>query len=460
MATTINPYAGDLDLTDWTGITLFNKGSEPLTTKFDNSPKNLQPFLADLPTQANECHWTGILTIADTNHVDQNLLMEHGFLTQDNVNVGIQEWQNIVANNAHSVAHTQLVIHSQMMHKWIKDSLTPAYLKILINILANFWQDGPKLIYHIITNTHVESILSTHDLLQDLRSLELKKLGYNIKKLHAKVDHLVAQLKVNKAQPDDLTIMMHLIAAYRTNSMNTQFLQHVSNLKSDWLQGVITTSSQLRTQCETHVNTMVQNWNWQVQHAPKTKPTALVSDATKQPQPSTQDPQDAITKLKSKNAAWKFKHSETTQTTLMKNGKTYHCCTSPGHQKVGMWVIHEPGTCNTSTTKCTPGTPQVNVMTQVACRLREVVRAKTNSRHILPKPLLTTIPSAMTCPNSSRKSWTSTSESYACGLASAGRFLLAWYSFIGWYIIIRHHQSYSTLYKSSILLPRILTWFS
>ena len=133
------------------------------------------------------------------------------------------------------------------MHKCIKDSLTPAYLKMLINILPNFGQDGPKLIYHIIMNTHVESILSTRDLLQDLGSLELKKFGYNVKKLHAKVDHLVAKLKVNKAEPNDCTIMMHLIAAYRTNSMNTQFLQHVSNLESDWSQGIITTSTQLRT---------------------------------------------------------------------------------------------------------------------------------------------------------------------------------------------------------------------
>ena len=50
MATTINPYAGNLNLSERTGITLFNKGAEPLTTKFDSSPKNLQPFLADLRT--------------------------------------------------------------------------------------------------------------------------------------------------------------------------------------------------------------------------------------------------------------------------------------------------------------------------------------------------------------------------------------------------------------------------
>ena len=91
MATTINPYAGNLNLSERTSITLFNKGAEPLTTKFDGSPKNLQPFLADLQTRANECNWTSILTIVDDNHEDQNVLTEHGFLTKDNVNVGVQE---------------------------------------------------------------------------------------------------------------------------------------------------------------------------------------------------------------------------------------------------------------------------------------------------------------------------------------------------------------------------------
>ena len=289
MATTINPFAGNLNLTDRTGITLFNKGLEPLTTKFDSSPKNLQPFLADLWTRANECHWTEILTVADTGGAHQNLLTEHGFLTQANVDVGITEQETIAGDTRHTMDNTQKVIRSQMMHKRIKDSLTPANLKTLINVLPDFGQDGPKLIYHIIMNTHVESILSTCDLLQDLGSLDLKKFGYNIKKMHAKVDHLVAQLKADKAKPDDLTIVMHLIAAYCTNLMNTQFLQQVLNLESDWLRGVITTSTQLRTQCETHINTMVWKGNWRAQHAPKSEPTALVSDANRPPPTSTQD---------------------------------------------------------------------------------------------------------------------------------------------------------------------------
>ena len=222
-------------------------------------------FWAELRARVNECNWQAILTIADAGAVRRNLLTEHSFPTQANVDIGVAERTAIVADptcteaNAQLVIHSQigvaertaivanptrteanaqLVIRSQMMHNCIKASLTLAYLKTIINILPSFTQDGPKFIYYIITNTHVKSILSTRDLLQDLGNLDLKKFGYNIKKLHAEVDHLVAQLKANKAEPDDLTLMMHLIAAYRTNSTNTQFLQHVANLESDWSRAV------------------------------------------------------------------------------------------------------------------------------------------------------------------------------------------------------------------------------
>ena len=62
---------------------------------------------------------------------------------------------------------------------------------------------------------------------------------------------------------------------------------------------------------------------------------------------------------------------------------------------------------------------------RVARPLHEVTRAKTNSRHILPKSLPTTTPSETIPPTSSRRSWTSTNEKSACGLVSAGQSLSA-----------------------------------
>ena len=240
---------------------------------------------------------------------------------------------------------------------------------------------GPQLIYCIIVNTHVESILSTCDLLQDSGQLDLKKFGYNIKKMHAEGDHLRAQLKANKAEPDDLTIMMHLIAEHCTNISNTQFLQHVANLESDWSWGVIGTS----TPCETHVNTMIWNGNWRVQCAPKSEPTALALDANKQPEPCTQDSQYAITKLTSKNAAWKFMPSEFTQTTLMKNGKMYHWCTALSIKRsaCGSFTSLEPVMAQLLSILWAH--PKPILQHEAAFNPHKVARAKTSSRLTLPK---------------------------------------------------------------------------
>ena len=48
---------------------------------------------------------------------------------------------------------------------------------------------------------------------------------------------------------------------------------------------------------------------------------------------------------KSTNNKWKNNCSMSSSNELKKNGKLYKWCTGPGHNGVGMWVVHEPGTC-------------------------------------------------------------------------------------------------------------------
>ena len=137
------------------------------TNRFDDSLKNLQQFLAELHTWAEECNWAGTLTITNDTPVDCNFLMEYGFLSQASIDIGVAAHCTIAGDVRCTIANTQLVIRSQMMFKCIKNSLTLAYLRTLINILPTFAQDGPKLIYCIITNMHIKLILSMHDLFQD-----------------------------------------------------------------------------------------------------------------------------------------------------------------------------------------------------------------------------------------------------------------------------------------------------
>ena len=90
--------------------------------------------------------------------------------------------------------------------------------------------------------------------------------------------------------------------------------------------------------------------------------SALTTNSTfnRQNHSKQTDDKDAITKLKAKNAAWKFDRSKSSTKTYTKNNKTYPWCTGPGDSKIGMWGIHDPGTCTGGTKGKGTGTPQAN----------------------------------------------------------------------------------------------------
>ena len=365
--TTISPYAGSINLTQRTGIALYQKGCKALPIKFDRLAKSLPSFLAALNLRATMCQWTNILTIEDDGNTPRHMITHHGSLTQANVDMGVTEWKNNAAKpQPPAVGHiteveAQTIIKSKMLFNCLRESLTNTYLTSLTVILPTMEEDGPKFLYYMITKTHVTMVLSTCDLLEDINTLDFKKHRYDVLKLHAAFDSLVAQLTANKAEPSELNQMMYLLQAYKTNSSNETFLRHVDNLESDWSRGVITTPAELRTKVETYINTLIRNKQWKSTRPAPTQPTALVTDETAKPGASGKqtDDKDAIAKLKAKNAAWKFDRSKLSGKTYTKNEKTYHWCTGPGHSKVGMWVIHEPGTC-TGSTKPKGNTPQAN----------------------------------------------------------------------------------------------------
>ena len=107
---------------------------------------------------------------------------------------------------------------------------------------------------------------------------------------------------------------------------------------------------------------MIQNKQWKPTRPAPSQPMVLVTD--KMPKHGTAgkpEGHDTITKLKAKNAAWKFDRSKSSTKTYTKSNKTYHWCIGPGHGKVGIWVIHEPRTCTGSAKGKRFGTPQTNV---------------------------------------------------------------------------------------------------
>ena len=213
-----------------------------------------------------------------------------------------------------------------MLFNCLRGSLTNTYRTSLTVILPTMEEDGPRFLYYMITKTHVTTVLSTHDLTEDINTVDSKMFRYDVLKLHVAFDLLVSQLTANKAAPSDLNQMMYLLQAHKMKTSNETFLCHVNNLQSDWSRGVINTPAELRDKVEMHINTLIRNKRWKSPRPAPSQPMALITDKTaKTRTPGKQtDDKDAITKLKAKNAAWKFDCSKSSTKTYTKNNKTYH----------------------------------------------------------------------------------------------------------------------------------------
>ena len=350
----VNPYSAPISLATKHGVALYTEGAKPLVTTYDGQAKNLPTFLAELRVKANECDWNGILTITKDG-TDRNILTAHGYLQQADVDNAKVTRYTIAAGagNARTTAEAQGVIKAQMFFKCIKSSLTPAFMKNLTQVLPTFDQDGPSFIYYLIKEAQVTTVLATRDLTEELNTLQFRSFRYNIDDLHGHFDTIIAQLTASNAEPSDLNKMMYLFQAYKTNTTNPTFLRHIENLESDWSRNVLTTPAALRENVKSYINTLKRNKQWKGTKPPTNQPTASPAEADKKHSPPTNngDREAEIKKLKSRNAAWKFDKKQSPSNKLTKNSKEYHWCTGPGHLRVGMWVIHEPGTCTGSTKK-------------------------------------------------------------------------------------------------------------
>ena len=82
-----------LDLNSKIGINVYNKAIEPVKIPFDGNSKNINLFQSQLSRKAAIAGWdvgTGdILTIADAQGDQKNLLTEYGYLTEKDIRTSL-----------------------------------------------------------------------------------------------------------------------------------------------------------------------------------------------------------------------------------------------------------------------------------------------------------------------------------------------------------------------------------
>ena len=93
----------------------------------------------------------------------------------------------------------------------IKASIAPNYLKQLLHKFSGFCEDGTKLIACLIQDSLNATSAAMRNMLSDLNTLHFKKYSYDIVKLHAAFDALVATLASGGADIDESQQIMHLL---------------------------------------------------------------------------------------------------------------------------------------------------------------------------------------------------------------------------------------------------------
>ncbi len=230
---------------------------------------------------------------------------------------------------------SKLVIHARVFCECITNSLTPNHCQRILPKLESFHHDGVALLAHLIADTHSTNALATRDHKAALQEISFKKNGNQIDRVHAAIETHVQAIESNGTAHPDEDKMLVLIRAHKTFNCQ-KWLTHVDMLEGKWSSADITTPQTLMEQAKSCTVLLARNKDWHLDKA--TEATALQTERT--------DPSgDPLAAFKARHAAWKFDRRQSTSSAFSKNGKTCHWCTGPGHKNIGMWVLHQPGTC-------------------------------------------------------------------------------------------------------------------
>jgi len=342
-----SPWQGDLDLSTKVGKALWDEGIMPLETKFSGYGKDVIRFLADVQNRVDKCFWHNIVTFNN-----KSLITHHGEVSLETVHQA-RNVRDLIQPTTLNQARPK--INALMMFHFIYDSVGTYPQKQLSTKLAEIKQDGPTLLKMILVNTFIATKASTFTIKEKFYDLNLKRFKWNVNAMNQDVREKMADLQAAGAKADETDMIITLFRAYNTTS-NEEFKASISYWKNEWNSNTFTTAEELMEKAAAKYEElrMMGTWGRKTQDDQIMALTSKIQDLEKKGSSSGGDNKSSESgkSRKGKESSipkWKFERSLSQAATYERNGKTYHWCTGPGHDKVGMWVIHDPGTCGQQT---------------------------------------------------------------------------------------------------------------
>ena len=336
----ISPWHADIDPSTKAGMSLWAEGIKPLETKFSGYGKDIVQFLASVRNRVDKCLWHGIVTFGN-----RTLLSNHGEVAVNDV-ITARDTRDAVVPNTLQEARPKL--NALMLFHFIYDSLGTLPQKKISTRLDQIRQDGPLLLKFVLDDTFVASQASTFTIKEKFYDLNLKKYKGNVQSLNQDVREKQVDLIAAGHESDQTDIIISLFRAYAT-STNTDFLSAVSHWRNEWNSRVWTTPEELMRKADAKYSELkdLGTWGKRIKDDQYVALSARIDELKKSQEGSSQkqDKESSGPSTRTNAPKWKYDRSLSNKDTYERNGKTYHWCKGPGHNGIGMWVIHEPGTC-------------------------------------------------------------------------------------------------------------------
>ena len=362
----VSNIATPLDYSTKSGVMNYQRGTEPLTVKFDGEVGSLNTFIERLSDRAIEMGWghtyANILDIPTTvggTVTTYNLLQEFGRLKLQDVTAH--------ANNSWITQQTRAAQNAVMMYYCIMASLTDdANIKILTETDKFTLQgipDGPSLFKYLVDVVNIDTRATVTHIRTNLSNLDIQvsALNFDIEKFNLYVKEQRKQLQSRGERSDD--ILINLFKAYN-NVPDKIFVNYILRKKESYEEGAEITVDSLMADALNRFQALKSEGRWKVESPEDKSYIALQtelaefksllkknklklsdSDLPKSRKIKKNEKSKASgfkTKSKKLDDKWrKTPPKDDDSKTKSVKGKIYHWCI---HHMA--WVRHKPEDCN------------------------------------------------------------------------------------------------------------------
>jgi hypothetical protein len=237
-----------------------------------------------------------------------------------------------------------------MMFHFLYDSLDSFPLKKIQNQLDDINEDGPMLLKAILKSTFTATNATTFAIKEKLFSLDLKRYKNNVQALNQDVREMLVDLIAAGHQADKAEVVINLFRAYNT-SPDDDFNIATAFWRNQWDNDEFNEPEILMEKAEAKYTSLRDFGTWGKKSAKDEQIVALTSQVQSLKEGTTsKDRKGSSYNKKSANSdeqehQWKKDRSLASGNELTRNDKTYKWCKGPGHGGIGMWVLHDPGSC-------------------------------------------------------------------------------------------------------------------